>query len=74
MGARTGSGATAREAMMDADRDAERVDEAHDGAPAGAVCLLDGTATVFASAFRSSAEATDSPKPMNRAASPRLTR
>ena len=32
------------EAMMHADRDAKRVDEAHDGASAGAICLLDGTA------------------------------
>ena len=32
------------EAMMDADRDAERVDEPHHGAPAGAVRLFDGTA------------------------------
>ena len=29
------------ETVMDADRDAERVDEAHDGAPTGAVCLFD---------------------------------
>ena len=32
------------EAMMDADRDAERVDEAHDRAAAGADCLFNGKA------------------------------
>ena len=60
--------------MMDANNDAERVDEPHNQAPTRPVGCSTERRDVFASAFRSSAEATDSPKPMNRAASPRLTR
>src|SRR6202044_755187 len=65
------------EAVMDADRDPQRVDQADDRAAARPVSGFDGTARrpdALASALRSSAKGTDSPKPMRRAAGPRLTR